>query len=69
MDQVRCRDVIVRMRELLLDLRYMARAEGAVYLAYFIEMAAVEADDILRCTRPLREELFLEPVPPMPPTS
>ena len=67
MDQVRCRDTIVRMREMLLDLRFTARAEGAVFLAYLIEMAAVETDDILRCDRPLRDKLFLEPVLPMPP--
>lgn len=67
MDQVRSRDTIVHILAMLLDLRNMARAEGAIYLAYFIEMAAVEANDILRSTRPLREELFLEPLPQMLP--
>ena len=42
------------LRSMLGQLREMAEAERAVMLAYLIEMAYLEASDILRGERPVR---------------
>ncbi len=48
-------ETILYMQSILGQLRTMAEAERCDMLAYLIEMAYVEASDIVRGERPLRE--------------
>jgi hypothetical protein len=58
-------DTLDNLQQMLGELRIMAEAERYDMLAYLLEMAYIEASDIIRGQRPSRAMTSSETEPPM----